>query len=64
MTIKVYAHDSGQRFNWGYSRDVVELDRLKWIETAQRFNNMPMQCIGNIKVVDLSEIDHTDVYVG
>jgi len=62
--IQVYTHDSGQRFNWAFSRAAVELDRAQWIETVNSLNNMPMECIGGIKIVNLSEIDETDVYVG
>ena len=62
--IKVYAHDSGQRYNWAYSLECVRLDRDRWIEEVKRFNHMPIECIGMIELVDLSEIDESDVYVG
>ena len=62
--IKVYAHNSGQRYNWGFSPESVNLDRLKWIETVNSLSNMPMECIGKIEIVNLSEIEETDVYVG
>lgn len=62
--VKVYAHNSGQRYNWGYSLESVELNRNLWIETVNRLNHMPIECIGKIEIVNLSEIDETDVYVG
>jgi hypothetical protein len=62
--INVYAHHSGQRYNWGFSPETVQIDRLNWIETANRLNNMPMECIGKIEIVNLNDIDETDFYVG
>ena len=62
--VKVYAHDSGQKYNWGFSPETVNLDRLRWIEEVDRFNHMPMECIGKIEIVNLSDIDETDFYVG
>lgn len=62
--VKVYAHDSGQRYNWAYSLECVRLDREEWVKTVHSLNNMPLECIGKIELVDLSEIDESDVYVG
>jgi hypothetical protein len=63
-TVWVYAHDSGQRYNWAFSPEAVERDRDQWFEDAKRYNNMPMECIGKIEIVNLSDIDETDFYVG
>ena len=62
--IKVYAHHSGQKYNWGFSPETVNLDRLRWIEDVKGLNHMPMECIGKIEIVNLSDIDETDFYVG
>jgi hypothetical protein len=63
-TVWVYAHDSGQRYNWAFSPEAVERDRDQWFEDAKRYNNMPLECIGKIQVVDLKEINDGDCYVG
>ena len=64
MTIKVFAHDSGQRLNWAYARELVELDRAQWLEEIARYNHMPLQCVGAVIEVELSLVDRDDVYLG
>ena len=63
-SIKVYAHDSGQRYNWAFSPESVIQDQNRWFDTAKKYNAFPLECIGKIQVVDLSKIDETDFYVG
>lgn len=62
--VKVYAHDSGQRYNWAFSREAVTVDRNRWIDTIDRLGNMPYECVGQIKEIDLSLIDENDQYCG
>lgn len=64
MSVQVWAHDSGQRHNWAFSRIAVERDRSAWFDTIDRYNNMPRECVGDVIKVDLSLIDDNDVYVG
>ena len=62
--VMIFAHDSGQRYNWGFSREAVALDRDKWFQTAKSLNSFPIECIGAITIVDLKLICDSDCYVG
>ena len=62
--VGVWVHDSGQRYNWAFSREAAIIDRQRWIDDALYLNHMPLECIGRLTRVNLSEIDATDIYVG
>lgn len=64
MIITVFAHDSGQRFNWAYSKEAVEDDRKRWLAEVAKWNNMPPECVGPVVEIPLDAVDDFDVYVG
>lgn len=63
-TVLVWAHDSGQRYNWAYSKEAAEASRQDWLDTANALNHMPLACIGTLRQIPLTNISERDVYVG
>jgi len=62
--LRVFAHSSGQRLNWGFSPEPVSLNRERWIEDAKRRGYFPIECVGTIDEYPLSEVSEEDIYVG
>ena len=62
--VLVWAHDSGQRYNWAYSQEAAAADRQQWLDTATSLNNMPHCCIGKLQQIPLHHLGERDVYVG
>lgn len=62
--VTVYAHDSGQRFNWAYSREAVVNDRQQWLDLIAEYNHMPRECVGPVIECLLRDIGEEDEYVG
>jgi hypothetical protein len=62
--VRVYGFDAGQRYNWAYAQETVEVERQRWFDEIDLLNHMPRECVGKVEALSLDLIDSNDVYVG
>ena len=58
--VKVYAHDSGQRYHWSFAAEPAIRSCKQWFEDPY----VPDGCVGTVDLIPLSWIGERDEYVG